>query len=194
MIGGAEGARPDPASRRTRLREYQEQLLERMQAAKGGSGAPTQQLGLQVGGTRYLLDLLEAGEIVSPVPLARVPLTLPWYLGLANVRGTLVGVVDLARYLGADGIRPPGQPAGAPPGASPGTSPSMRMVTFAPTLGFNCALLADRVYGLRQAASMRREGEVLRDADDNVWTPLSLAALVREERFLNVAQQADQRS
>lgn len=178
MSGGE--ARLDPAARRTRLREYQEQLLERMQAAKGGGGAPIQQLGMQVGSTRYLLDLLEAGEIVSPVPLARVPLTLPWYLGLANVRGTLVGVIDLARYLREDG-----PPEGV---ANPG--PSARLVTFAPTLGFNCALLADRVYGLRQAAGMQRDGEVLRDADDNAWTPLSLAALVREERFLHVAQQA----
>lgn len=190
MTGAAEGAGPDPASRRARLREYQEQLLERMQAAKGGGGAPIQQLGMQVGATRYLLDLLEAGEIVPPVPLARVPLTVPWYLGLANVRGTLVGVIDLARYLGEDGPRPSGQSSGAAPGAAPG----MRLVTFAPTLGFNCALLADRVYGLRHAAGMRREGELLRDADGHAWTPLSLAALVREERFLDVAQRADPRS
>lgn len=171
--------RPDPAARRERLREYQDQLLERMQAAKGGGGAPIQQLGMQVGATRYLLDLVEAGEIVPLAPLTRVPLTLPWYLGLANVRGLLVGVIDLARYLGEDSLPVPG--------------PSARLVTFAPTLGFNCALLADRVFGLRQASSMQREGELLRDADDNVWTPLSLAALVREERFLHVAQQADQR-
>ena len=176
MSGGE--ARPDPGARRTRLREYQEQLLERMQAAKGGAGAPIQQLGMQVGGTRYLLDLLEAGEIVSPVAPARVPLTQPWYLGLANVRGTLVGVIDLARYLGED--------------AAPASGPSARLVTFAPALGFNCALLADRVYGLRQAAGMRREGDILRDADDQAWTPLSLAALVREERFLQVALQPGQ--
>ena len=170
-------ARPDADARSTRLREYQEQLLERMQAAQGGTGAPIQQLGMQVGATRYLLDLLEAGEIVTPVPLARVPLTVPWYLGLANVRGTLVGVIDLARYLGGEHQAASG--AGA------------RLVTFAPSLGFNCALLADRVYGLRQAGAMRREGEALRDADNILWTPLSLAALVREERFLHVAQQAE---
>jgi len=173
----ADGARLDPAARRTRLREYQEQLVERMQAAKGGGGAPIQQLGLQLGGTRYLLDLLEAGEIVPPVPLVRVPLTLPWYLGLANVRGLLVGVIDLARYFGQDS---------PPPGAS------ARLVTFAPGLGFNCALLAERVYGLRQASSMQQEGDALRDQEGNVWTPLSLAALVREERFQNVAQAAAQ--
>ncbi|NNG23069.1 chemotaxis protein CheW [Telluria aromaticivorans] len=170
--------RQDADARSTRLREYQEQLLERMQAAKSGSGAPIRQLGMQVGATRYLLDLLEAGEIVAPVPLARVPLAQPWYLGLANVRGTLVGVIDLARYLGADA-----QPSAPAPGA--------RLVTFAPSLGFNCALLADRVYGLRQASSMQREGDALRDADNILWTPLSLAALVREARFLLIAQQPD---
>jgi len=175
----AEEGRLDPAARRERLREYQDQLLERMQAAKSGGGAPIQQLGMQVGATRYLLDLVEANEIVPLAPLTRVPLTLPWYLGLANVRGTLVGVIDLARYLGEDSL--------------PASGPSARLVTFAPTLGFNCALLADRVFGLRQASNMEREGERLRDADGNEWTPLSLAALVREERFLHVAQQADQR-
>ena len=176
MTEGA--ARPDGDARSTRLREYQDQLLERMQAAKSGNGAPIRQLGMQIGATRYLLDLLEAGEIVPPVPLARVPLTQAWYLGLANVRGTLVGVIDLARYLGAEG-----PPAGAAPGA--------RLITFAPSLGFNCALLVDRVYGLRQAGSMQREAEALRDADNILWTPLSLAALVREERFLRIAQQPD---
>ncbi|MCD2515161.1 chemotaxis protein CheW [Massilia sp. G4R7] len=162
------------AARRARLREYQEQLLERMQAAKSGSGAPIQQLGLQVGGTRYLLDLLEAGEIVAPVPPVRVPLTVPWYLGLANVRGTLVGVVDLARYLGEDGAA--------------GAGPATRMITFAPVLGVNCALLAERVFGLRQASGMTRDGDALVDADGQRWTPLSLAALVREPRFLDVTQ------
>lgn len=182
MNAPADSAAPAPqAARRTRLRDYQAQLLARMQAAQSGAAQAHHQLGVAIGAARYLLELTEAGEIVPPGLLAGVPLTQPWYLGLANVRGTLVGVIDLARYLGDDG-----QP--------PAASPSMRLVTFAPTLGFNCALLADRVYGLRQAAGMQREGGVLRDADDNVWTPLSLAALVREERFLHVAQQAGQHS
>jgi twitching motility protein PilI len=99
--GGADerAGRRDPAARRTRLRLYQEQLLERMQAAKNGAGASVAQLGLAIGGARYLVDLAEVGEIVAPVPVTPVPLTRPWYLGLANVRGSLLGVIDLARYL-----------------------------------------------------------------------------------------------
>ncbi|MFS2023106.1 chemotaxis protein CheW [Massilia sp. GER05] len=147
------------AARRARLRQYQEQLLERMQAARTSSGARAHQLGVEIGGVRYLLDLVEAGEIVPLPPLAAVPLTQPWYLGLANVRGNLLGVVDLARYL---------DPEAAP---TPGT----RLVTFGPALGFPCALLVAKVVGLREAGGQD-------------WTPLSLAALAREERFLQVAR------
>lgn len=175
------------AARRTRLRQYQEQLLERMLAARTSSGARAHQLGIEIGGRRYLLDLLEAGEIVPLPAVAPVPLTQDWYLGLANVRGGLVGVVDLARYLGQMRGQMRGQERGqelrqdgAPPAGGG------RLVTFAAGLGFPCALLVERVVGLRQAADMTPEGSCLRDADGNEWTPLSLAGLVREERFQRV--------
>jgi twitching motility protein PilI len=168
--GGQKGA-----ARRARLRQYQEQLLERMQAARTSSGARAHQLGVEIGGVRYLLDLVEAGEIVPLPPLAAVPLTQPWYLGLANVRGSLLGVVDLARYLDPDAL-----PAAPAAGA--------RLVTFAPGLAFPCALLVARVVGLRHAADMTSEGGRLLDADGREWTPLSLAGLAREERFLQVAR------
>jgi twitching motility protein PilI len=175
MAGGerpeAAPARSGGASRRNRLRDYQSQLLARMQAARADTTVRSRHLGIGIGATRYLLDLLDAGEIVPPAPVAAVPLTQPWYLGLANIRGNLVGVIDLACYLGHGATAP---------------APETRLVTFAPALGFNCALLASRVYGLRQAADMRADGALLRDCDDVAWTPLSLAALVRDERFLQV--------
>ena len=168
------------AARRARLRQYQEQLLERMQAARTSSGARAHQLGVEIGGMRYLLDLVEAGEIVPLPPLAAVPLTQPWYLGLANVRGNLLGVVDLARYF---------DPAAGQAGAKAGVpAAGARLVTFAPGLGFPCALLVGRVVGLRHAADMAPGEGRLRDAEGHEWTPLSLAALAREERFLQVAR------
>lgn len=162
----------DPAARRARLRQYQEELLERVQAARTGSGQRTHELGVEIGGERYLLDLLEAGEIVPVPALTTVPLTQPWYLGLANIRGSLVGVVDLARFLGAQ------------EGAAIG--PATRLVTFAPGLGLPCGFLATRVHGLRQAADMSPQDGRLVDADGNAWTPLALAALAQDERFLQV--------
>jgi twitching motility protein PilI len=164
------------AVRRARLRAYQEQLLERMQAARTSNGARAHQLGVEIGSVRYLLDLVQAGEIVRLPPLAPVPLTQSWYLGLANVRGMLVGVVDLARYLDE----------GAATEALPAAG-GARVITFSPSLGFPGALLVGRVIGLRHAADMRPQDGLLRDADGWDWTPLDLAALVRDERFLQVA-------
>lgn len=160
------------ANRRTRLSDYQAQLLERMQAAQSGAAQAHHQLGVAIGAGRYLLELTEAGEIVPVAALAGVPLTQPWYLGLANVRGSLLGVIDLARYFD---------------GEASAAGPDARLVSLAPRLGFNCALLVTRVYGLRRAGAMQAEDLQLRDAEGHVWTPLSLAALVREERFLHVA-------
>jgi twitching motility protein PilI len=161
----------DPASRRTRLRQYQEELLERMQAARTSTGARTHQLGVEIGGRRYLLDLLEAGEIVPVPALTGVPLTQPWYLGVANIRGSLVGVVDLARFFGHDGAA---------------AGPAARLVTFAPSLGMPCGFVAARVHGLRQAADMTPHDGHLVDADGQEWTPLALGALAQDERFLQV--------
>lgn len=174
-MAGVDAApmRLDAAGRRSRLRDYQSELLERMQAARSGSGAPARQLGVAVGAERYLLELADAGEIVPLAPLTRVPLTQPWYLGLANVRGNLVGVIDLARYHGSGDTVP---------------GPDARLVTFASRLGINCALLVSRVYGLRHAAGMTGAGERLRDQDGNEWTPLALAALAQEERFLHIGR------
>jgi twitching motility protein PilI len=176
---GKPAGRKDLAAKRTRLREYQEQLLERMQAARTSTGARAHQLGVEIGGHGYLIDLTETGEIVPMSQLASVPLTRPWYLGLANIRGNLIGVVDLARYLGQDDD----DDGRTRPTPAPNLA---RLITFSPALAFPCALLAGRVYGLRQAADMTPQDGRLVDADNNEWTPMSLAGLVAEERFLQV--------
>ena len=142
-----------------------------MQAARNNAGARINQLGVTIGQERFLLDLTQVGEIVPVPSITLVPLTQPWYLGLANIRGNLISVIDLARYqlqsetaVGSDS----------------------RVVTFAGGLGFNCGLLVSRVYGLRHAGDMEATGDRLRDADANEWTPLDIAALVRDTRFLHV--------
>jgi twitching motility protein PilI len=169
----AELDRQDPAAKSVRLRAYQEQLLARMQAASAGGAVRHHQLGVEIGATGYLIELTETGEIVSVPAFAPVPLTRPWFLGLANVRGTLLGVIDLARYLDED--------------AGPAMPATARLVTFSPALGVPCALLATRVVGLRHAADMEARDGRLHDGDGRVWTPLSLAALAAEERFMDVA-------
>ena len=161
----------DGAGRRTRLRQYQVQLLERMQAARNNASARVNQLGVMIGQERYLLDLTQVGEIVPVPAITVVPLTQPWSLGLANGRGNLISVIDLARYHQQ---------------SETATGTDCRIITFASGLGFNCGLLVARVYGLRHAGSMETSGDRLRDADANEWTPLDLAALVSDTRFLHI--------
>ena len=48
-------------------------------------------------GLGVLMPLRQAGEIFAPVPLTVVPYTEPWMLGVANLRGGLHAVVDLAQ-------------------------------------------------------------------------------------------------
>jgi twitching motility protein PilI len=184
----APSTAPAAPVRRSRLRQYQVQLLERMQAAKTGAAVGGRELGVLIGGRLCLLDLTQISEIVPPQPVTPVPLARDWYQGLANIRGNLTGVVDLARYQGQD--------------ADDTTAAERRFITFAPGLGFNCALVAGRVLGLRKLADMRAVadadpgvdadaapawcGQRFDDAEGQHWTRLDLAQLVREPRFLQV--------
>ncbi len=184
-------ATPDRTERRSRLRQYQVQLLERMQAAKHGTAAGTKELGVMIGHERCLLELSQVGEIAPARSITQVPLAQEWYLGLANIRGNLMGIIDLARYQGAPSVA---------------IGPDSRVVTFAAGLGFNCALLVARVLGLRDLAEMEADPEAdpdpeagagaaaaapwsqrrMRDRSLEHWARIDLAQLVLDPRFLQV--------
>lgn len=172
----------DAGTRRTRLREFQSQLVERMAAAASGSSTQASQLGVLIGQTRWLLDLREAGEIVSVGSITKVPLTQDWYLGLTNIRGNLVSVIDLARFRGM-------QPTPI--------DKECRIVAFSPSLTFNAGLLVSRVMGLRNVSEMELQpaSETVAvpwatqrylDRESQVWTELALSQIVQDPQFLHV--------
>lgn len=82
-----------------KLREFSTQLAERLKAAPARAAVPMR-LAVRIGEVGYLLPMDAAGEIVAVPDIAPVPWTKPWYRGLANVRGRLVGVVDLVQFTG----------------------------------------------------------------------------------------------
>jgi twitching motility protein PilI len=178
--------KPDVVARRTRLREFQAQLVERMQTARSGADTHTNLLGVMIGGSRWLLDLQAAGEIVSVGAITQVPLTQPWFLGLTNIRGNLISVIDFARFEG---------------GASTPIDKDSRIVAFGSALAFNSGLLVSRVLGLRNVAEMQvAEMQVHADGGDHsewssrryvdqesqVWTELDLSSVIQHPRFLQV--------
>lgn len=177
----------DSGARRNRLREFQAQLVERMQAASTGTQAQSSQLGVMIGQSRWLINLQEAGEIVSVGAITQVPLTQDWFLGVTNIRGNLVSVIDLARFCGMP--------------ATPVDKES-RIVAFGPSLSFNSGLLVSRVMGLRNVAEMEvrqddtdhtgHTGNIpwaaqrYTDRDSQVWTELNLSLIVQDPQFLQV--------
>lgn len=166
------------------LRELQGRLAERLQEVKTQE-RPLSWLAVEAGGHGFLFPLAEAGEIFQPGALLPVPHALPWFLGVANLRGVLAGVVDLAGFLGLRSQ------------LSPAEREQARVVAFNPTLDLNGALQVDRLSGLRNQSQLSLEavdprarpgfvGGRYRDAAGRTWQELRLAVLARDERFLRV--------
>ncbi len=173
------------------LRELQTRLAERMQAARTQPRGQSW-LAVECRGHGLLLPLEQAGEIFALVPLLPVPHTQPWFAGVANLRGGLHGVVDLARFLGLPEVA-----------ADAGREQAL-LIAFGAALGLNGALLIDRLAGLRSSGQLRGQndsaaeataGAAARpsfaptrwlDADGRSWQALDLGALARDVRFLSI--------
>src|SRR5450830_246251 len=176
-------ALPD-AGKSSRLHEFQALLLDRMEAARGGASMRDSRLGVVVGELHCLLDLREASEIANLMPITKVPMTKDWYLGLANVRGNLVGVVDLVRFFGGQAQVP---------------DKESRVIVVAAGLSGTSGFMVSRVLGLRHIEEMTAlapaddtgagelgAGKRYLDRDGQEWCEISLAAIVGDARFLQV--------
>jgi len=178
-------------SNKQALRELQQRLAQRMQAARDQTQLASW-LAVECAGVGLLFSLKQAAEIFTPVPLKAVPFAQPWMAGVANLRGGLFTVVDLAVFLGLrDGA------------ATRAEGGQTRLVSLNPELNINCALLVDRLLGLRGDEQLKLEqpattpdatvlpkfaGPRMRDAAGQLWQQIDLEALVRHAQFLKVVQ------
>ena len=171
---------------KTALRELQQRLAERMQAAREQT-LIAKWLAVECAGVGLLFSLKQASEIFAPVPIKPVPYAKPWLAGVANLRGGLFTVVDLAVYLG---LRD--QTHGR------SLAPQNRLVSLGSDLNLNCALLVDRLAGLRSDEQLplavdqpagplpRFAGALRRDETGREWQEINLEALSRQENFLHI--------
>jgi len=84
-------------------------ILSEIRAATFANAAPLplresvhpewQGLGFQIGGLRLVSPMGEISEILKVPKLSALPGVKPWLLGIANVRGRLIPVIDLHNYL-----------------------------------------------------------------------------------------------
>jgi len=164
------------------LRDLQTRLADRLQAAQTEERGKSW-LAVECGARGFLFPLRDAGEIFPVAPLAPVPHSHRWFLGVSNLRGHLHGVVDLAVFLGLT--------------TGEGNRDQARLVGFNQALDINCVLLVDRLSGLRSEGDLEAEaddgtprpkfaGGRYRDASSRVWQELNLAALAADEAFLGI--------
>lgn len=169
---------------REALRELQARLAGRLQAAGSGVAVSTW-LAVQTVGHHYLLPLDQSGEIFSWPGVQTVPYTQPWFLGVANLRGILVGVIDLASLLG-HGV-----------GRTEQNLAETSILAFNPVLEINAALLVDKLLGLRGLEAFTSSeptpqeapsyfGSVYIDNHGQRWQELNLQALSQHPTFLSV--------
>ena len=83
---------------REALRDLQARLASRLQTAKT-EGLAISWLAVRIGGQDCLLPLAQSGEIFPLPPVQPVPYAQHWFLGVANLRGGLYGVADLAAFV-----------------------------------------------------------------------------------------------
>jgi len=170
------------AVRRQPVRDYQQTLAERRTSEDDAPG--TSHLGMQLGDGYWLLDLADVSEVIPVPDVLTVPLTKPWYAGIANVRGSLVSVVDFSAFVG-------GMPVALGERA--------RLVLVAEKHHINSALVFSRVVGLRQCERFEREpaephqpswvAGCYRDHEQQRWNMLNMHALVTHPDFLQVELQ-----
>jgi twitching motility protein PilI len=167
-------------AKRISLREFQESLAQRLTSAQRGE-ARRALLGVASGDDLWLLDLSDSGEVVPLPPLTSVPLTKPWFAGIANIRGTLYSVVDFAAFRGLEPTR---------------RNANSRLLLVGARHGINSALLVDRTLGLKSMDDLEPvvdakeqftwTGEVRQDAQGRQWTLLKLRELFADPTFLEV--------
>jgi twitching motility protein PilI len=171
---------------REALRELQTRLASRLQAARS-EGTAVRWLAVEVGGSHCLFPLAQCGEIFPWTPVQPAAYTQPWFLGVANLRGGLFGVVDFARFM-ADVV----------PSARTDTPLSeCSLLSLNAGMDVNCALLVSQLSGLRGPESFTASqapladapayfGRVYTDAAGLAWQEVNLLALSQLPSFLSI--------
>ena len=134
-----------------------------------------------LGGVRVLSVMDEIRELLPyPDLVTKVPGSKGWMLGLANVHGKLLPIVDLQHFIGA----------------APVILSDRARVLVIRHLGMSTGLLVESVQGMRYfAVDKRIKGAIFEGAlgkyvydvfglEDGVWPVFSMAALVNDKRFM----------
>jgi twitching motility protein PilI len=141
-------------------------------------------VGFRLGDIEYVVRLNEVAEIISIPPYTKVPGAKKWVKGLANIRGTLLPIMDLHGFLGRK---------------TPGSLRRQRLlvVNFD---GIHCGVIVDEVLGLNHyehedwVEDVPTQDELMQPylkggfySGEKLWTIFSLNELASTPSFRKVA-------
>lgn len=167
-------------SKQSQLREYQTSILERLEnAKKAGAEAPAGYLGVVIGNKNVLVNLKEISETLPIMDIHRVPIVKPWFLGVANVRGVLYAINDIAQML---------------ENTFTSISSNARLLLLSQSVTSNVAFVVEKMVGLRKLEEMKLREEMIeddiclqsrtyQDDDNRIWYMLDCDKLVRSKEF-----------
>lgn len=168
-------------ARKISLREFQESVVAKLQSLATSETSNTSKLGVQVGADHWLVNLSDISEVLPMPESTEVPLTQPWFGGVANFRGNLYGIVDFSHFQG-----------GAPTPRGMDT----RLLLVHQKFLVNAGIVVSRMLGLRNPELMQRS-EVdqterpwvtaeYQDENGQRWQELNMQVLAEHPQFLNV--------
>ncbi len=167
-------------AKNSQLREYQNNILAKLENAKqAGSAPPAGYLGVVIGNKNVLVNLQEISETLPITLIKKVPLVKPFFLGVVNVRGVLYAINDLAQLLENKLTH---------------LTSNSRMLLISDSVSKNVAFMVDKLIGLRRLDEMTLRVEMSLDAlclkpqtyldsEDKIWYLLDCNQLVRSKVF-----------
>ena len=168
-------------AKKVSLREFQEGLVARLKEVQTGAVAQSaSKMGVQVGQEKWLINLPDVSEVVPLPQLLAVPLTQPWFSGVANVRGVLYSAVDFSRFLGGDATQ---------------ASIDSRLLLANGKYRINAGIIVHHMLGLKNPDQFQLEPSAnlppwvfaeYRDGNGELWKELNMSGLGSYPDFLNV--------
>jgi len=125
-------------------------------------------VGFKIAGNDYLVNLKEVSEILSIPQHTKVPGAKSWVKGLANIRGTLLPIMDLHGFLGRK---------------APSTLRRQRILVVN-TQGVHCGVIVDEILGMNHFDHENWVEKV--DIPDEAMAPYLKGGFYSDEKLWNV--------
>jgi twitching motility protein PilI len=141
-------------------------------------------VGFRVGDSKLIASMADVKEILDVPEFTLVPGVKSWIVGVANVRGSLLPIMDMKGFLLGDDTR----------------QRHKGRVIVIDYMGFNTGLIVEEIYGMRHF----READTTDDVpevhenispyierafkqEDEHWPVFSFNEMTQDERFLHAA-------